>query len=130
MSSGRGHRDQVVPVADTVTLDWTALVAMFVHPIQVAILEAMAWLDEPVSSGELRRMFADPVHHKGYAMTYHMQALAERGLIQEVTRRPIHGIEEIVYTLAPGLVERVEARARCAGHCQNESSSHDRNRRH
>ena len=55
-------------------LDWDALVPRAVHPIRVAALEAMQWIDEPFSAVDLNRMHDDPPGVEGIA--YHMRALA------------------------------------------------------
>jgi len=55
-------------------LDWDALVPRAIHPIRVATLEAMQWIDEPFSSVDLDRMHADP---PGLEMVaYHLRCLA------------------------------------------------------
>lgn len=54
--------------------DWDALVPHVVHPIKVAALEAMRWIDEPFSAVDLDRMHADPPGVR--AVAYHLRVLA------------------------------------------------------
>jgi len=55
-------------------LDWDALVPSAIHPVRVAALEAMRWIDEPFSAVDLDRMHGDP---PGVPLiAYHLRALA------------------------------------------------------
>ncbi len=56
-------------------LDWGALVPRAIHPIRVAILEAMRWIDEPFSAVDLNGMYGDDPPGVS-AIAYHMRALA------------------------------------------------------
>jgi hypothetical protein len=40
--------------------DWGAFVASIVNPIKVAIVEALQYLEQPLSPTELTRLFDDP----------------------------------------------------------------------
>jgi hypothetical protein len=54
--------------------DWDEIVSRSVHPIRVAALEAMRWIDEPFSPVDLTMMHDDP---PGVEMVaYHMRCLA------------------------------------------------------
>ncbi len=55
-------------------LDWNALVFRSVHPIRVAALEAMQWIDEPFSAADLSKMYDDPPGIP--AVAYHLRVLA------------------------------------------------------
>jgi len=55
-------------------LDWDVLVPRTVHPIRVAAVEAMRWIDEPFSAVDLDRMHDDPPGVE--ATAYHMRVLA------------------------------------------------------
>jgi hypothetical protein len=55
-------------------LDWDALVPRAVHPIRIAALEAMQWIDEPFSAVDLDRMHDDPPGVETVA--YHMRVMA------------------------------------------------------
>lgn len=55
-------------------LDWGGLVPFVVHPVKVAIVEAMLWVDEPFSAADVDEM------HDGAlgvsAAAYHLRSLA------------------------------------------------------
>lgn len=56
-------------------LDWGTLVPRSVHPIRVAALEAMQWIDEPFSAVDLDRMHDDDPPGVP-AIAYHLRVLA------------------------------------------------------
>lgn len=82
-------------------LNWSALVPRTVHPVQVAIIEAMEWIGEPVSATELRDMFQEPEVHYLSLIAYHMGKLADLGAVEKVGHRPVRGARETFYFLAP-----------------------------
>lgn len=60
-------------------LDWDALVPRVIHPIRVATVEAMMWIEEPFSPVDLDRMHEDPPGIETVA--YHMRTLASDLLV-------------------------------------------------
>lgn len=54
--------------------DCESLVLRTIHPIRVAAVEAMRWIDEPFSSADLDRMHDDPPGVEN--ISYHMRVLA------------------------------------------------------
>jgi hypothetical protein len=73
-------------------LDWDALVPRPAHPIKVAALEAMRWIDEPFSAVDLDRMHDDPPGTPRIA--YHLRVMAfdltALRLYREETIRGVH----------------------------------------
>lgn len=49
------HRP-AIEATGTPGFDWAGLVALTVHPLKVAIVEALLWLGEPLSAAELTEM--------------------------------------------------------------------------
>jgi hypothetical protein len=76
-------------------LDWCALVPRLVHETKVWIIEAMRWIDEPLSARELeeisdrRRSIATFEHH--------LLSLVEAGGIRRISRTPVRGAHENHY---------------------------------
>jgi hypothetical protein len=76
-------------------LDWDALVSRTVHPVRVAVLEAMRWIDEPFSAVDLRRMHGDDppgveviaYHMRGLALDLRVLRLYEEETIRGATRK-------------------------------------------
>jgi hypothetical protein len=65
-------------------VDWTSLVVQVVHPLKVAIIETLRWMDEPLSRADLGELLADA----GYdpeAIRYHADALIELQMLEAVT---------------------------------------------
>lgn len=90
-------------------LDWSALVPLTVHPVQVAIIAAMEWIEEPVSATELRDMFEEPEVHYLSLVSYHMGKLVEFGVVEKTGHRPVRGARETFYFLAPAVTLRSKA---------------------
>ena len=75
---------------------WDVLVPHIVHPLKVAIIEAMWWVQEPLSATDLTKM----ISHEKYGLahiSYHMVGLARVGAIKVVGSRPVRGSLEKFY---------------------------------
>lgn len=78
------------------THDWLALVPLQLHPAKVAVLEALAWLDEPLSPSDLEKL----VDHEDYylaILAYHARKLEEAGVLKVVRERRVRGATEKFY---------------------------------
>ena len=78
---------------------WDSLVSRVMHPIQVAVIEAMLWVGLPLAPSDLCPMFENeysPSH-----VAYHAKALAERGVLVLVDTEPVRGAIRHNYLLAP-----------------------------
>ncbi len=74
-------------------IDWTTLVSYIVHPLQVEIVEALAWIDQPLSPTKLCSIFDDPQHRYLSRVSYHVGKLRAYSILEatgyrEVNRRP------------------------------------------
>jgi hypothetical protein len=79
--------------------NWDSFVASFVHPVKVAIIEAMVYMEVTLSPRELDRMFDEQF---GVSLiSYHMRTLAEAGAVERVRQRPVRGSVETFYALSP-----------------------------
>jgi DNA-binding transcriptional ArsR family regulator len=56
-------------------LDWGALVPRIVHPTKVCIIEALRWIDRPLSASDLERVFVGELSES--TISYHLRTLAE-----------------------------------------------------
>jgi hypothetical protein len=78
--------------------NWDALIPMSVHPVKVAIIEAMQWIGVPLSPKELERVFDEVV---GVSLvSYHMRTLADVGVVERVRQQAVRGAVQSFYTLA------------------------------
>jgi len=76
-------------------IDWGSLVAVFVHPTRVAIIEALTRLGEPLSATDLRKVFGGRV--LATTISQHVNALAKVGVLEEVDQRRVRGATERFY---------------------------------
>ena len=75
--------------------DWGALVPLVVHPIKVGVIEAIRYLDRPLSPVELTPMFNGEFSLS--LVAYHVTRLAEIGAIAAVDRRAVRGVTQTFY---------------------------------
>jgi hypothetical protein len=81
--------------------DWAGLVPHIVHPAQVAIVEAMLWVERPLSATELRDLFDEPRDHYLSLVSYHLRMLARHGAVEEAGHRQSRGARETYYVFTP-----------------------------
>lgn len=75
---------------------WDALVPRIVHPLKVAIIEALWWIGRPMSASDLTKVIDDEEIGLSH-VSYHMVTLAKAGAIKVVRRRRIRGSTEKFY---------------------------------
>jgi hypothetical protein len=78
---------------------WERLVPHVVSPIEVAIIEALLWIQEPLSATDLSKSFS---HRSYYArlVNHHASTLEEFGVVEVVGHRKVRGATEIFYFFA------------------------------
>jgi DNA-binding transcriptional ArsR family regulator len=79
---------------DEIEFDWDSLVPRFVHPVKVAIIEAMRWVGEPLSASELARIFE---RRDLSTIAYHLNKLVEVGVFEQVDERQVRGALQRFY---------------------------------
>lgn len=77
--------------------DWAALVPQVVHPDKVAIIEAMFFVDLPMSALDLH--FALDSECALSHTAYHVRVLADFGAIRKVSQRQRRGATQKFYVL-------------------------------
>lgn len=80
---------------DETRFDWAGLVPRFVHPLKVAIIEAMVWVDEPLSATDLTNAFLGEFHLS--LVSYHLTGLAKAGAVEQVGERQVRGALQRFY---------------------------------
>jgi hypothetical protein len=90
---------QVVGGVGSVPFDWEALVPHGVHPTKVAVIEAMAYMDQPLSATQLLNLF--DCDWSLSQVSYHVTALAKFGVLEKVGERKVRGTMENFYSFAP-----------------------------
>lgn len=85
-------------LSPTSGFDWEALVALLVHPVKVAIIEAMDWIGEPLSATDLDRILKGQV---GVSLiSYHLRKLVELGVLEPVRKETVRGAVQTFYSLS------------------------------
>lgn len=77
---------------------WAALAAQMLHTCQVQIIEAMRWVDQPLSASELVEVLGagQPLS----TIAYHVRRLDSLGALRSAgMRHPARGSEEKLYQL-------------------------------
>jgi hypothetical protein len=87
---------------------WGEIGVRLLHPLKVAILEAMVWIDRPLSAKELWHVFGGSEEPQLSAVSYHLNALAEEkiGATTKVDEEPVRGSMKTYYELVPDFVIR------------------------
>jgi DNA-binding transcriptional ArsR family regulator len=82
--------------------DWGTLVSRIVHPAQVAIVEALLYMGQPLSATELRDLFNEPEDYYLSLVSYHLKKLHEVGVLEETGTRRVRGGTETFYFFVAG----------------------------
>ncbi len=92
-SPSNGESDMTVGPGST--FDWDALVPYLIHPLKVAIVETISWIDMPLSASELARIFMSEFELS--LVSYHLTKLAQVGAVVKVGQRPVRGALQSFY---------------------------------
>lgn len=90
---------QSAQLPSTGSFSWETLVPLLVHPAKVGIIEAMAWVEQPLSATDLDRLLQDQAGVS--LLSYHLRKLAELGVIEQVRQENVRGAVQTFYAL-PG----------------------------
>lgn len=77
--------------------DWAGLVSRIVHPVKVAIIEAVLWVGQPLSATELTAVFDD--ENSLGVVAHHAKSLADLGVLEVTATRQVRGARESYYFL-------------------------------
>ena len=91
-----GRRDGASEGSEPVSFDWAGLVPHLVHPVKLAIIEAMRWSGQPLSASDLSRVLEGQGHSVG-VISYHVNGLAKVGAVVKVRQRAVRGAVEKFY---------------------------------
>lgn len=78
---------------------WGAVAACLLHPIRLQIVEAMLWIDRPLSAVELTGVFSDMDAMS--SVSYHVRCLSRGRVLKVVRRRQVRGAMQTFYRLDP-----------------------------
>lgn len=77
--------------------DWESLIPLLVHPVKITIIEAMEWLDMPLSATDLDRVLDGKIGVS--LLSYHLRKLSELEVIQPVRKETVRGAVQTFYEL-------------------------------
>jgi Helix-turn-helix domain len=80
--------------------NWGALVPLVIHPMRVAIIEALCWIGEPLSASDFKRLFADRDFSTSY-ISYHVAELGKAGVLVQAGTRQVRGATKKSYFFPP-----------------------------
>lgn len=84
---------------ETPEFNWDALVPLIVHPVKVAILEALLWVGKPLSATDLTKLFHDNKGHYLAIVSYHAVNLGKVKAIKVTRKRKVRGATEKFYSI-------------------------------
>jgi hypothetical protein len=95
------HSPKVTPCSasnreDVLCFDWGSLVPYVIHPVKVAIIEALMWIDRPLSSSQMEHLFDRNSYYLG-VVAHHAKGLKDWGALEVVRTRPVRGAKEKFY---------------------------------
>lgn len=82
--------------ADEAHRAWATLVPQVIHPAKVAAIEAIRWIERPLSSNELVTLFDSEDFYLGL-VSYHVRQLTRFGVLSRVKSRQRRGAIEKFY---------------------------------
>lgn len=74
---------------DSFFFDWNPFVPQLVHPMKVAIVEALAYMEQPLSASELKRLFGDVRYISN--VSYHLEELSQIGAVMPEEEQQVGG---------------------------------------
>ncbi len=89
---------------------WEVLVPRLLHPVKLAALEALLWVQEPMSAIGLARMLEEPTYSAGM-LSYHLREMAKAGVVVQTGERSVRGAEELFFYFPPTEVGSVRSPA-------------------
>lgn len=72
--------------------DWLSLIPRVIHPLKVAIIEAMLWIDQPLSASDLAKVFSREFSLG--LVAYHLKELEKAAVTEVVGDRQVRGAKE------------------------------------
>jgi hypothetical protein len=79
-------------------LDWGALVPRLVHPTKVMVIEALRWIDRPLSASDLERVFDAGMSVS--TISCHVTNLADIGILKPARKLQVRGAWKTIYRFA------------------------------
>lgn len=88
-------------MADRDPIRWDALVPLLIHPTKVWVIEALLWIDRPLSASELEEVLYKRAGVS--AIAYHLKSLRTLGVLELVKEERVRGAWKRLYDFAPAV---------------------------
>jgi DNA-binding transcriptional ArsR family regulator len=79
--------------------EWSPLAAHLTHPLKVAVVEALSWVEQPLSPSDLVKLI-DRERYSPAHVSYHLGKLANAEALRVVGTPQARGATERLYSLA------------------------------
>lgn len=76
--------------------EWSTFAPQIVHPLKVAIVEALLWVDRPLSASDLTKV-VDNQRYGVANVSYHLVKLADAGALEVARTEVARGTAEKFY---------------------------------
>jgi hypothetical protein len=83
---------------DFATRAFLAAIPQFLHPAKVAIIEALAWMDSPLSPTQLEAVLENPTWDLSL-ISYHVKQLAQKGVLDGIRSQRVRGVVQTFYDI-------------------------------
>jgi hypothetical protein len=87
---------KTVEGSEPLPFDWSVFVPLVVHPVRVAVIEALRWIEEPLSAIDFQKLFADEGFSTSF-ISYHVRELGKAGILVQVGTRQVRGATKRSY---------------------------------
>jgi hypothetical protein len=77
---------------------WGEVAGKLMHPTQLLIVEAIWWIEEPLSATLLQYVYEDRVALS--SLSYHCRRLEALEVLEQVGEIPVRGVSEKLFDLA------------------------------
>ncbi len=95
-SSAVASENRCVEWRNGLGFNWQALIACVLHPAKVAVIEALIWIDRPLSATQLEELFDGSNLYLGI-ITYHLKSLKAMGVLEIAQSEAVRGATEKFY---------------------------------
>lgn len=89
--------------------DWTALFRLLVHPMKVAVVEALDQAQQPLSANEIW-LRVGMGRFTAEALSYHVRSLSKLGALEMTGQRRVRGAVETYFYFTPEFLRLAEDR--------------------
>lgn len=80
---------------------WDVFVSRLLHPVQLSMIEALLWIELPISPADLAQMYGGEYSNSNTG--YHVKVLVKHHVLKLVDTEQVRGATRHLYILSPEL---------------------------